>query len=183
MELQPLEELQHRERLADAIRDGELWTVKETIVPHPDALGGFFFDADVAREAGRELAFATVDRSTGAICGSTRFRNFDGPNRRVEIGFTFLSATYQRSFANTEAKLLMLTHAFDTLALNRVELLTDVRNAKSRAAITRLGATEEGVLRSHMLLPDGYVRDSVIFSITAGEWPASRERLEAAAAR
>lgn len=183
IELQPLEELQHRERLAAAIRDGELWTVKETVVPHPDDLGAFFFDADRALAEGRELAFATVDRATGGICGSTRFRMFDGRHRRTEIGFTFLAAAYQRTFVNTEAKFLMLSHAFDTLGLGRVEFLTDVRNAPSRAAIARLGAVEEGVLRSHFILRDGYVRDSVIFSIVADEWPAVRERLEAALAR
>lgn len=182
VELQPLEELQHRERLAAAIRDGELWTIKETVVPHPDDLGGFFFDADTASAAGRELAFATVDRATGAIAGSTRFRMFEPAHRRVEIGFTFLAGAYQRTFANTEAKLLMLRHAFDTLGLIRVEFLTDVRNAPSRAAIARLGAREEGVLRSHFILRDGYVRDSVLFSIVADEWPGVRERLEAALA-
>lgn len=183
IELQPLEELQHRERLADAIRDGELWRIEETVVPHPDDLGAFFFDADTALAQGRELAFATIDRETGAIAGSTRFRMFEPAHRRVEIGFTFLSATYQRTFANTEAKLLMLSHAFDTLGLNRVEFLTDVRNTPSRRAIARLGAVEEGVLRSHFILRDGYVRDSVIFSIVAAEWPGVRERLEAALAR
>lgn len=183
IELQPLEELQHRERLADAIRDGELWRIEETVVPHPDDLGAFFFDADTALAQGRELAFATIDRETGAIAGSTRFRMFEPAHRRVEIGFTFLAATYQRTFANTEAKLLMLSHAFDTLGLNRVEFLTDVRNTPSRRAIARLGAVEEGVLRSHFILRDGYVRDSVIFSIVAAEWPGVRERLEAALAR
>ncbi len=178
VELQPLDELRHRGGLADAIRDGELWTIKETLVPHPDALGGFFFDADRALQDGRELAFATVDRESGAIAGSTRFRMFDGANRRVEIGFTFLSARFQRTYVNSEAKLLMLTHAFETWGMNRVELLTDVRNAKSRAAIARIGASQEGILRAHMVLPDGYVRDSVIFSITAPEWPAARAALQ-----
>ncbi len=179
VELQPLDELRHRRGLDEAIRDGELWTIMETVVPHPDALGGFFFDADRALGDGRELAFATVDLASGRIAGSTRFRMFDGPNRRVEIGFTFLSGTFQRSHVNTEAKLLMLDHAFGTWGMNRVELLTDVRNVRSRAAIARLGATQEGILRAHMVLPDGYVRDSVIFSITAPEWPAARAALEA----
>lgn len=183
IELQPLEELQHRERLAAAIRDGELWRIEETVVPHPDDLGAFFFDADKALTEGRELAFATVDRATGEVAGSTRFRMFEPAHRRVEIGFTFLAQRYQRTFANSEAKLLMLTHAFDVLGLNRVEFLTDVRNAPSRAAIARLGAAQEGIQRSHFILRDGYVRDSVLFSVVAAEWPGVRERLEAALAR
>lgn len=178
VELQPLDELHHRDGLAAAIRDGELWTIKETFVPHPGALGGFFFDADLALQAGRELAFATVDLESGTIAGSTRFRMFEGAHRRVEIGFTFLSATAQRTYVNTEAKLLMLSHAFDVWRMNRVELLTDVLNARSRAAIARIGATQEGILRAHMVMPDGRIRDSVIFSITATEWPAVRGALE-----
>lgn len=178
VELQPLDELRHRDGLAAAIRDGELWTIAETVVPHPDGLGAFFFDAYRALDAGQELAFATVDRESGAVCGSTRFRMFEGLHRRVEIGFTFLAAAYQRTHVNTEAKLLMLSHAFDTWGMHRVELLTDVRNTRSRAAIARIGATQEGVLRSHMRMPDGHVRDSAIFSIVAAEWPGVRAALE-----
>jgi RimJ/RimL family protein N-acetyltransferase len=99
------------------------------------------------------------------------------PNKRVEIGFTFLASSFQRTPINTEAKLLMLTHAFERLGLNRVEFLTDLLNTRSRAAIARLGASQEGVLRQHMVMRDGRVRDSVIFSITAAEWPELKPQL------
>jgi RimJ/RimL family protein N-acetyltransferase len=101
------------------------------------------------------------------------------PHRHVEIGCTFLASSWQRTGVNVEAKLLMLTHAFDTLGMNRVELLTDVLNEKSRRAILGLGAQEEGVLRSHMVMRDGRVRDSVVYSIIAREWPAAKQRLAA----
>jgi RimJ/RimL family protein N-acetyltransferase len=176
--LEPLNERRHRVNLAAAISDGELWNIAETIVPHPDDIQRFFADAGRALQDGRELAFATIDTHTGKVCGSTRFRMFDSAHRRVEIGFTFLSASSQRTHVNTAAKLAMFEHAFDTWGMNRVELLTDVRNARSRNAITRLGATQEGVLRRHMVRRDGHVRDSVIFSVIAAEWPSIRERLQ-----
>src|SRR6185436_14956258 len=109
------------------------------------------------------------DRASGELAGSTRFMAVRLPFKRLEIGFTFLARSFQRTALNTEAKLLMLTHAFERLGLNRVEFLTDVLNTRSRAAIARLGATQEGVLRQHMVMRDGRVRDTVIFSITAPE--------------
>jgi RimJ/RimL family protein N-acetyltransferase len=124
-----------------------------------------------------ELAFATIDKASGRIAGSTRFRNIELPHRRVEIGFTFLARSFQRTHVNTEAKLLMLRHAFEVWGVNRVELLTDFLNDKSRAAIARIGAKQEGILRSHMVMRDGRIRDSVIFGITAGEWPEVRASL------
>ena len=128
--------------------------------------------------AGTELAFATIDRATGEVVGSTRFRNIAAAERRVEIGFTFIARSWQRTHVNTEAKYLMLRHAFDTWRVNRVELVTDVLNAASRAAIARIGAREEGVLRAHMIMPGGRVRDSVISSIIAPEWPRVRDALQ-----
>lgn len=127
---------------------------------------------------GEGLTFATIDKSSnGKIAGSTRFMKADLPNKRIEIGFTFLGKTWQRSRINTEAKLLMLSHAFETLNLNRVELLTDYLNSNSRRAILRLGAKEEGILRSHMVMPDGRVRDSVLYSITKNDWPGVKQNL------
>ena len=160
----------HLAGLAEAIRDGELWKLPITFVPHPDDLPGFLHDAQRQFTAGSELAFATIDQASGKIVGSTRYRCIEAKHRRVEIGFTFIAASWQRSHINTEAKWLMLQHAFEVWQCNRVELLTDFRNQKSRAAIARLGATQEGILRSHMVMRDGYVRDSVLFSITSGEW-------------
>jgi len=177
--LEPLDEHQHREPLSAAIRDGELWTIRETLVPHPDQLDAFFAAAAERRAQGNSLAFATRDRRTGRIVGSTRFMNINADFRRVEIGHTFLARSAWRTPLNTNAKYLMLRHAFEVWSFNRVELLTDVLNLRSRAAIERIGACQEGILRCHMQMPDGRLRDSVIFSIIRAEWPGARARLEA----
>jgi RimJ/RimL family protein N-acetyltransferase len=165
--------------LSQAIEDGRLWEIPVTFVPHPRDLPQFLAQADAAHAEGRELAFATIDSRTSRVVGSTRFRCCEAAHRRVEIGFTFLAASWQRTHVNTEAKYLMLRHAFEAWGFNRVELLTDQRNAKSRNAILRIGAREEGILRSHMVMRDGFIRDSVIYSITSGEWPAVKAALEA----
>ena len=123
------------------------------------------------------VGFHTVDRATGEIVGGTAFLAPDEGNRNVEIGATWITPSRQRSVVNTEAKLLQLTHAFEVLGCERVYLKTDARNERSRAAIARLGATEEGIFRHHMLLPDGTWRDSVYFSVIRPEWPAVRDRL------
>lgn len=176
--LEPLD-TSHKEGLCQAISDGELWKIFVTLVPHPDDIDQFFYNAKSAQERGEGLAFATIDKSGNSqIAGSTRFMNANMPNKRVEIGFTFLGKTWQRSRLNTEAKLLMLTHAFETLGLNRVELMTDYLNTTSRQAILRLGAKEEGVLRNHSIMPDGRERDSVVFSIVKNEWPGVKQNLE-----
>ncbi|MEU1085594.1 GNAT family N-acetyltransferase [Streptomyces sp. NPDC005576] len=167
----------HHDGLCEAIRDGELWKLHVTLVPHPHDVGAFIDDALAARSAGTQLAYATIDLATGRIAGSTRFMAISLPNRRLEIGFTFLGRAWQRTAVNTEAKLLMLSHAFETLAMNRVEFLTDVRNSTSRAAITRLGATHEGILRQHMVMRDGWIRDSALYSITAPDWPDVKNAL------
>jgi RimJ/RimL family protein N-acetyltransferase len=173
----------HHDGLCRAIEDGELWDLHVTLVPHPRDVPQFIEQALAAHARGEELAFATIDRATGALAGSTRFMKAHLPFKRVEIGFTFLARSFQRTALNSEAKLLMLAHAFERLGLNRVEFLTDVLNSRSRAAIARLGATQEGVLRQHMVMRDGRVRDSVIFSITAPEWPALKQQLAEKLAR
>ena len=175
--LEPLDE-RHLPALATAIRDGELWTLPVTLVPHPDDLPRFLADAGDAFAASRELAFATIDADSGTVVGSTRFMKIDRAHRRVEIGFTFIAASWQRSHVNTEAKFLMLRHAFEAWRCNRVELITDVLNAKSRRAIERLGAQLEGVMRHHMVMRDGRIRDSALYGITAAEWPSVRATLE-----
>ncbi|GGW62530.1 GNAT family N-acetyltransferase [Streptomyces xantholiticus] len=169
----------HHDGLCEAIRDGELWNLQVTLVPHPRDVRAFIDDALGARDAGTQLAYATIDLATGRIAGSTRFMAINLPNRRLEIGFTFLGRTWQRTAVNTEAKLLMLTHAFEILGMNRVEFLTDVRNRTSRAAITRLGATHEGILRRHMIMRDGWIRDTAVYSITSLDWPAAKNELTA----
>jgi N-acetyltransferase len=123
------------------------------------------------------LAFAIIDKGTHKIAGSTRFMKANLPNKRAEIGFTFLGKSWQKTRINTEAKLLMLSHAFETMGLNRIELLTDYLNTRSRNAILRLGAKEEGILRNHMVMPDGRVRDSVIYSIINHEWAGVKQHL------
>ena len=180
--LEPLAD-RHREGLCDAVRDGALWKLHVTAVPHPDEMEGFLDRAREMLGAGSGLAFATVDKATGRVAGSTRFMNASADDKRVEIGYTFLGKTHQRTRINTETKLLMLTHAFETLGWYRVELITDYLNTRSRQAILRLGAKEEGLLRSHMIMRDGRVRDSVLFSIIKSEWPGIKTHLTMLLAR
>lgn len=144
----------------------------------PDAMHEWVDEALSARDAGTAMPFATVDRPSGDVVGSTRFLNVAPEHRRVEIGATWLAASHQRTVANTEAKLLQLRHAFETWGCTRVEQKTDSRNRRSRAAIERLGATEEGTLRQHMHTHQR-LRDSVYFSVLDVEWPTVERRLEA----
>jgi RimJ/RimL family protein N-acetyltransferase len=130
------------------------------------------------QQRGESVVFATVERSSGQVIGSTRFMNIDRLNRRVEIGSTWIAPAWQRTAVNTEAKYLMLRHAFEVWKCFRVELKTDALNQKSRNAILRLGAKEEGTLRRHVITWTGRVRDSVYFSILDSEWPEVRQRLE-----
>ena len=174
--LEPLCE-RHLPGLAGAIEDGSLWELPVTVVPHPRDLPQFLRDSEAQFRAGSELAFAIVDLASGAVVGSTRFRSIAAAHRRAEIGFTFLARSWQRTWANTEAKYLMLEHAFERWRCNRVEFVTDVLNTQSRRAILRVGAREEGVLRSHMVMRDGRIRDSVLFSVVAAEWPRVRDGL------
>lgn len=176
--LEPLAE-QHLPGLAEAIGDGQLWALPFTFIPHPQDLPAFLSQARAASSAGRELAFATVDAASGQVLGSTRFRNIEAGHRRVEIGATFVAASWQRTHVNTEAKFLMLCHAFEAWHCHRVELLTDERNIRSRQAIVRIGAREEGLLRDHMVMRDGFVRTSVMHSLLAREWPQAKAALAA----
>lgn len=132
---------------------------------------------------GVERPFATVDRATGRAIGSSRFLSIVPEHRRLEIGWTWVASAFQRTGANREAKLLQLTHAFETLRANRVEFKTHSRNERSRAALAGIGATFEGIFRSHMIMPDGSLRDSAYFSVIAEEWPAVKAGLQASLAR
>lgn len=174
--LEPLSRA-HLTGLKAAITDGQLWQLMVTSVPHPDDVEAFYQDAVKAHQAGHALAFATINQATNQVVGSTRFMNANLLHHRLEIGFTFIAQSQQRTATNTEAKLLMLSHAFEQLQLNRVEFLTDYLNQRSRQAILRLGAKQEGILRNHMQMPDGRIRDSVIFSITQHEWPGIKALL------
>jgi RimJ/RimL family protein N-acetyltransferase len=175
--LEPLDAERHQAGLEAAIADGDLSSLWVTTVPRPDQMDELFAGVEAGFAAGGELAFATVDAETERVAGSTRFMAIDPVHRRVEIGSTFLAASYQRTHVNTEAKLLMLAHAFDVWNVNRVELLTDKLNERSRAAIVRIGAQPEGILRAHKAMPDGRIRDSAIYSIVRPEWPGVQAAL------
>jgi len=133
--------------------------------------------------AGTSLPFTTIDRASGRIVGSTSYIAIEPAHKRLEIGSTWITSSHQRSPVNTEAKLLQLTHCFEVLACNRVEFKTDARNVRSRAALARIGAVEEGTFRAHMVMPDGVLRNSAYFSVIASEWPAVKSGLEAKLAR
>jgi N-acetyltransferase len=179
--LEPLS-AEHLPGLASAILDGNLWEIPVTVVPHPADLPAFLSRAETRHAAHLELVFITVDTASGTIVGSTRFMNINREHRRVEIGFSFIARSWQRTYVNTEAKYLMLRHAFEAWSCQRVEFITDALNERSRAAICRLGAKEEGVLRNHMIMRDGRLRDSVIHSVVRPEWPIVKSRLEVALA-
>lgn len=168
----------HFDGLYAAIEDGELWKIRETIIPHPDQLERFFELANAGMRRGKERVYAIIDLNTGQVAGSTRFREINIAHKKAVIGPTFLGRSWQRTHVNTEAKYLMLKHAFESMGLNRIELLCDVLNTRSRKAITRLGAKEEGIIRQHLIMPDGRIRDSVIHSILRQEWPAAKISLE-----
>jgi RimJ/RimL family protein N-acetyltransferase len=177
----------HAEGLIAAAGDGELWNSTVTIVPSSLANMIDYIQAALNGQAqGRELPFVIIRKRgtdvppvkrSGQVVGTTRFYDIKPNDRGVAIGYTWLSKSAQRTAVNTESKLLMLTHAFEQWQCIRVELLTDVLNEQSRAAILRLGSKEEGILRSHMIMPSGRIRDSVIFSIVAEEWPEVKARL------
>jgi RimJ/RimL family protein N-acetyltransferase len=176
VELHPLAEA-HAGDLSKAVAVDELWRLGVSDLPMPDGMNAYIAEAHLAQSAGKALPFAIIDRATGRAVGSTRFGNFEPAHRRVEIGWTWLGTPWQRTAFNTEAKYLLLMHAFESLDLNRVEFKTDVVNERSRNAILRLGAVEEGVLRRHMVMRNGRVRDSVYYSIVAAEWPAVKANL------
>ncbi|HZH43567.1 MAG TPA: GNAT family N-acetyltransferase [Lysobacter sp.] len=173
--LEPLGE-EHVPALAAAVRDGELWRAWYGGVPEPAAMGEYVAQALAMRDAGRALPFAVRD-ARGDIVGSTRFYDLDPATPRLHVGYTWYAARVQRTGLNTEAKLLLLTHAFEALGCAAVGFKTSWHNHASRAAILRLGAKQDGVLRHHMRHRDGTLRDSVYFSIIDAEWPAVRSHL------
>ena len=180
--LEPLR-MEHLEPLLRVARDPEVWRWTTTVHTTHQALAAYITAALEDQAAGRALPFATTLRESGQVVGSTRFGNISLADRRFEIGWTWLGRPWWRSGINREAKLLMLGQAFDRWAANRVEFKTDALNVRSREAILGLGATEEGILRHHMVSQGGRMRDSVYFSILPAEWPAVRTRLETSLAR
>lgn len=165
--------------LVRAASDGELWTLKVTFVPSEETVAAYMKPALDGAKAGTVIPYVIETIATGEPIGSTRFWKLDRANRTVEIGHTWISASYQRTAVNTEMKLLMLTYAFETLNCVRVQFQTDELNMKSRAAIARLGAKEEGILRNERIMPDGRVRNTVMFSILDSEWPDVKSKLTA----
>ncbi|WP_423380772.1 GNAT family N-acetyltransferase [Burkholderia sp. LMG 32019] len=176
IELRPLA-VSDRQALLDAAADGQLWNLKVTAVPGAETIDAYIDTALQGRAAGTVMPFAIVDRASGRVIGSTRFWKIDRRNRKLEIGHTWLSESAQRTRANTEAKWLLLGYAFDVLHCVRVQFTTDELNEKSRAAILRLGAKQEGVVRHERIMPDGRKRNSVRYSIIDDEWPEVRARL------
>lgn len=169
--------LEHEAGLADAARDGQLWQLWTTTVPRPEAMG-----AEIQRRLGLQargsmLPFSALDAS-GRLVGMTTFMNIDGTHRRVEIGSTWTAQSCQRTALNTQCKRLLLGHAFDTWDCLAVEFRTHRLNTQSRRAIERLGAQLDGILRAHMRMPNGTVRDTAVYSITAAEWPTVRAHLD-----
>lgn len=178
MRLEPLS-LTHAQPLVAAASDGELWNTTVTVIPDVAGIAGYIEAALAGQSFGRELPFVIINKLSNEIVGTTRFYDISAPDRKAAIGYTWLSLSAQRTAINTEAKLLLLTHAFETWQCVRVELITDVLNQQSRAAILRLGAKQEGILRRHLVLPSGRIRDSVVFSIIDSEWPEVKGRLAA----
>lgn len=175
--LEPLR-AEHGLALAAAAADGELWKLWYTSVPDPQGVARYIDDALEGQRAGHMLPWAVRNVATGAIVGSTRYHDIVVPVDRVEIGYTWYSASSQHTHVNTACKLLLLSHAFDSLRCAVVGLRTDNFNFRSQAAIAALGAKKDGVLRHHQLRRDGTVRDSVMFSILASEWRDVRRHLE-----
>jgi RimJ/RimL family protein N-acetyltransferase len=180
--LEPLSS-DHSDDLAEAVRDGRLWELWYTSVPAPEAMAAEI-DARLARQAaGTMLPFAVRRHDTGRAVGMTTFLNLEAEVPRVEIGATWTARSSQRTGVNAESKLLLLTHAFEVLGCLAVEFRTHWHNRQSREAILRLGAKQDGVLRNHRRMPDGSLRDTVVFSILDTEWPAVRAGLRARLSR
>lgn len=174
--LEPLAR-EHETAVRSAAADGELWRLWYTSVPHPDKVAAWIDAALEQRTRQGAMPLVVRERSSGALVGATRYFNVEAPHRRLEIGHTWYSKRVQRSAVNSECKLLMLTHAFETLDCIAVEFRTNFFNFQSREAIARLGAKQDGILRNHQLQDDGTRRDTVVFSIIAGEWPAVKRNL------
>ncbi len=171
---------EHHDELVPAASDGELWNLWYTTVPEPAGMMAEIDRRLALQERGSMLPFTIIERATGRAAGMTTYMNIDSENRRLEIGSTWLRKSVQRTAVNTECKLLLLSHAFDTLKCIAVEFRTSSANAQSRRAIERLGAKLDGILRSHALHKNGTLRDTAAYSITVAEWPEIERRLTAA---
>ena len=176
VELRPLA-LEHEAGLRAAAADGALWNIRVTSVPEPEQTRKYIEDALAMREAGNRFAFVAVETATGRVIGCSSYHDIVPAVKRVEIGWTWYAKSVQRSHVNTTCKLLLLTHAFETLDCNVVGWRTDNFNFASQAAIERLGANKDGVIRGHALRRDGTIRDTVMYSLRSGEWPEVKAQL------
>ncbi len=174
--LEPLA-LHHENGLRAAAADGQLWKLRVTSVPEPEHTRRYIEDALAMREAGNRLAFAVIASTTGQVLGSSSYHDILPAVKRVEIGYTWYALSVQRSHVNSTCKLLMMTHAFETLGCHVVGWRTDNFNFASQAAIERLGAQKDGIIRGHALRRDGTIRDTVMYSMRSGEWPEARAQL------
>lgn len=170
--------LEHEPGLRLAAADGELWNLRITSVPRPDETRIYIETALDNRKQGHRFAFAVIDETNGKVLGSTSYHDILPDVKRVEIGYTWYAKSVQRTHVNTTCKLLLLSHAFDTLGCNVVGWRTDNFNFASQRAIERLGARKDGVIRGHYLRRDGTVRDTVMYSLLKGEWPEVREHIK-----
>ena len=175
--LEPLS-VEHLDGMSAAVKDGELWNLWYTSIPSPEKVEEYIRTALDMREHAGAMPFAVRERESNTLIGCTRYFNVDEINQRLEIGHTWYSESYQRTAANTESKYLLLSHAFEELNAIAVEFRTHWHNHKSRAAIARLGAKQDGVLRNHTRSADGIYRDTVVFSIIDLEWPAVKQSLQ-----
>lgn len=167
----------HAPSLREAVQDGQLWTLWYTRIPSPELVEAEIDRRLALQRTGSMLAFAVLEKSTGRAIGMTSYMNIEQAHRRLEIGSTWYRASAQRTCINTECKLLLLTHAFDVLRCIAVEFRTSSMNLQSRRAIERLGAKLDGILRSHQIVEGDVLRDTVVYSIIASEWPAVRKSL------
>ena len=175
--LEPLTQ-DHLSDIQQAAADGELWNLFFTSVPAPENTRHWLDIALDMQKQETAIPFVIRDNASGKIVGSTRYFKMEPQNRRLEIGHTWYSQSVQRSGVNTDCKLLLLTHAFEVFNCIAVEFRTDYFNHKSQAAIERLGAKREGILRNHVIMPDGRIRDTVVYSILANEWPGVKKNLQ-----
>ena len=176
IELRPMT-LEDEAGLRAAAADGELWNIRVTSVPEPEQTRKYIEDALAMREAGNRFAFVAVESASGKIIGTSSYHDIVPALKRVEIGWTWYAKSAQRSHVNTTCKLLLMTHAFETLGCHVVGWRTDNFNFASQAAIERLGAKKDGVIRGHALRRDGTIRDTVMYSLRSGEWPEVKAQL------
>ncbi|SIN88896.1 GNAT family N-acetyltransferase [Salinivibrio sp. ES.052] len=172
----------HADALVEAATDGKLWELWYTSVPNAESVEGYIASALDEKAKDKALPFAVIEKESGRVIGSTRLANADAANKRVELGYTWYSSRYHRSSVNTECKRLLLAYAFESLGVIAVEFRTHWLNQASRAAIARLGAKQDGVLRNHKIV-NGVYRDTVVFSIIESEWPAIKLNLDYKLAR